>query len=321
MPSRYHPGARDRCLSPRAPQDLRRTKDRISWSFRSAGPYLRSVIRYSFILGQLYEERKENKKAIQFYKKTIALKPEYDLVFNAKIKQARLFDVNSGNIAKLKKELLQMTRDVKNKEYLDVIYYTLGEIHEKEKNTELAFVNYKLSVKNSTQNPKQKALSFLKLGELSFEAADYTASGGYYDSTMMTLPKDYKDYDAISKRKTTLETLIGYIKTIQKEDSLQKIAGMSEANRDKFIAKLIKKIEEQEERVKEEQENALNQNQNPNYNPNTPNNGIAPTLDNNGKAAWYFYNPTTLSFGLNDFIKKWGNRKLEDNWRRSQKAQ
>jgi len=45
-----------------------------------------------------------------------------------------------------------------------------------------------------------------------------------------------------------------------------------------------------------------------------------PSLSTGVKGDWYFYNQTTLSFGVNDFIKKWGNRKLEDNWRRSQKA-
>ncbi len=283
-------------------------------------PSRKTRARYSFILAQLYEEKRENKKAIQFYKKVVSLKPNYELVFNAKMKQAGLFDVNSGNISKLKRELTSMTYDIKNKEYLDVIYYTLGGIYEREKNVDVAVVNYKLSVKNSTQNPKQKALSYLKLGELSFEAAEYTASGAYYDSTMLSLPKEYKDYEAISKRKTTLETLVSYIKTIQTEDSLQRMAKMTEADRDKYIANIIKKIEKEEEKKQDDLDNALNQNQNPNYNPNAPSNGVTPTVGNDGKAAWYFYNQTTISFGLNDFVKKWGNRKLEDNWRRSQKA-
>lgn len=283
-------------------------------------PSKKTRARYSFILAQLYEEKKENRKAIQYYQKVISLKPDYDLVFNAKIKQARLYDLKSGNIAKVKRELLKMTRDVKNTEYLDVIYYTLGEISEREKDENQAIVNYKLSVKNSTQNPKQKALSYLKLGEISFEQANYTAAGGYYDSTMITLPKDYKDYLVISKRKETLETLIGYIKTIQREDSLQYVAKMNETDRTRFIEKMIKRIEEEEERKKEEQEALQAQNDNPNYNPNgVPNNGM-PNIGNGQKGDWYFYNQTTLSFGLNDFIKKWGNRKLEDNWRRSQKA-
>lgn len=284
-------------------------------------PSKQTRARYSFILAQLFEEKKENKKAIQYYQKVISLKPDYDLVFNAKMKQARLYDVKSGNIAKLKRELLKMTRDVKNAEYLDVIYYTLGEISEKEKNETEAFTNYKLSVKNSTQNPKQKALSYLKLGEISFEQANYSAASGYYDSTMITLPKDYKDYNVISKRKETLETLIGYIRTIQREDSLQKVAKMSEADRTRFIEKMIKRIEAEEERKKEEADALQSQNSNPNNSGNgLPNNGL-PNINMGGaKGDWYFYNQTTLSFGINDFIKKWGNRKLEDNWRRSQKA-
>lgn len=275
--------------------------------------------RYSFILAQLYEAQNDNRKAVVYYKKTIDCKPNYDLVFNAKIKIARLADIKNGNVARLKRDLKRMTLDIKNKEYLDVIYYTLGEISEKEKNTDEAISYYKLSVANSTQNPKQKALSYLKLGEINFEQANYTASGGYYDSTMVTLPKDYKDYDAISRRKATLETLVGYIKTIQREDSLQRIARMSEADRDRFIEKLIKRIEDEEARKREELELSQSQNSNPNNNGNLPNNGL-PVIGDGSAASWYFYNQTTLSFGVNDFIKKWGNRKLEDNWRRSQKS-
>lgn len=282
----------------------------------------RYMARYAFILGQIYEHEHGYTKAIQYYKKCIDYKPYYEMVFNAEIKIARLFDTKKGNSSKLKKNLLKMTRDVKNTEYLDVIYYTLGEIEEKEKNTPVAVSYYKHSVQSSVNNPKQKALSYLKLGEISFEQANYTASGAYYDSTMITLPKDYPDYDAINARKQTLETLVGYIKTIQREDSLQRIARMSEGQRNTFIDKMIKRLEEEEERKKEEQELLAQQNQNPtNNNGNLPNNGMPNLGGGAATGDWYFYNQTTISFGINDFIKKWGNnRKLEDNWRRSQKA-
>ena len=275
--------------------------------------------RYSFILAQLYEEKKENRKAIQYYQKTISAKPDYDLVFNARIKQARLFDVKNGNVAKLKRDLLNMTKDIKNKEYLDVIYYTLGEIYEKEKNENQAIANFQLSVINSSQNPKQKALSYLKLGDISFENGNYTASGAYYDSTMITLPKDYRDYDKINARKTTLETLVGYIKVIQRQDSLQKIAKMSVPDRDKFIENLIKRNEADDEKAKEDKEAREALNQNP-LNNSTPGLNGLPGMNGTAKGDWYFYNPTTIAFGLNDFVKKFGTRKLEDNWRRSQKA-
>lgn len=260
--------------------DQKDTKSRYNLvsTFKSK-PSKKTRARYSFILAQLYELKKDNRKAIQFYQKVISLKPDYELMFYARMKQALLFDVKSGNIAKLKRELLKMTRDVKNTEYLDVIYYTLGGIYEKEKNDNEAVACYKLSVKNSTQNPKQKALSYLKLGEINFEQANYTASGGYYDSTLITLPKDYKDYAIISKRKETLETLVGYIKTIQKEDSLQRIAKMSEGDRTRFIEKMIAKIEEEEDRKKEELEALGSQNPNPDI---PANNGL-PSMSNGVK--------------------------------------
>ncbi len=284
-----------------------------------AKPSKKTRARYSFILAQIYEEKNENKKARDYYQKTISAKPDYDLEFHAKMKQARLVDLKYGNTAKLKRDLLKMTRDEKNREDLDIIYYTLGEISEREKNETAAVANYKLSVGNSTQNPKQKALSYLKLGEINFEQANYVASGAYYDSTMITLPKDYKEYDAINARKQTLETLVSYIRTIQREDSLQRVAKLSEKDRERFITKMIKHIEEEEDRIKEEQEALAAQNANPTYNANNPNNGMA-DLGIGAKGDWYFYNPTLVAFGLNDFIKKWGNRKLEDNWRRSQKS-
>lgn len=284
-----------------------------------ARPPKKTRARYAYILGQIYEEKNDSKKARDYYQKTISAKPDYDLVFHAKMRQARLVDLKYGNSAKLKRDLLKMTRDEKNSEYLDIIYYTLGEISEREKNEPIAIANYKLSVANSTQNPKQKALSYLKLGEISFEQANYEASGAYYDSTMITLPKDYKDYTVIESRKKTLETLVGYIRTIQREDSLQRVAKMTESQREKFIKQMIRNIEEEEERKKEEMEALQAQNANPDYNSNSPNNGMA-DLGIGAKGDWYFYNPNLVAFGLNDFIKKWGNRKLEDNWRRSQKS-
>ncbi len=272
--------------------------------------------RYAFIAAQLFEQERNYKRARLFYEKAIDLKPEYDMVFYATIKLSRLVDVKNANVEKVKAKLLKMTKDYKNIDYLDVIYYTLGEIEEKEKNIEQAIVYYKKSAKSSVTNPNQKALSYLRLGEIHFDKTDYTASGSYYDSTVAVLPKDHPDYSNISNRRKTLEVLVGYIKTIQHEDSVQKIARMSEADRNKAIDNMIARFEDEEQRKKDELENAQAQNQ---LASNTNTSAASNNL-NTGGGAWYFYNQTTLSFGIADFAKKWGNRKLEDNWRRSQKS-
>lgn len=274
--------------------------------------------RYSFIIAQLSEQNKDNKRAIAYYKRTIKLKPDYEMMFYSKIKIARLIDVKRTNTEKTKKDLLKMTRESKNSDYYDVIYYTLGEIEEKEKNIPQALFYYKKSVQKSSGNANQKALSYLKLGEINFDLTNYPPAEAYYDSTIATLPKDHPDYNSILARKKTLETLVGYIKTINREDSLQRISKMSEAEQNAFIDKQIANYTKEEARLKKEREaEELARSQAPSIG----NSNSAPEPGFGGNpATFYFYNPTTLSFGVSDFQKRWGNRKLEDNWRRSNKA-
>jgi hypothetical protein len=40
---------------------------------------------------------------------------------------------------------------------------------------------------------------------------------------------------------------------------------------------------------------------------------------NQATESFYFYNPVTVAFGKNEFVKTWGDRQLEDNWRWSDK--
>ncbi len=273
--------------------------------------------RYSFIIAQLAEESGDSKRAMLYYRKTIALKPTYELVFYSKIKLARMLDVKRSSSEKTKKDLLKMARDNKNSDYYDVVYYTLGEIEEKEKNTTQALRYYQKSVQTSTNNPNQKALSYLKLGEINFDLTNYQPAEAYYDSTIATLPIDHPQYNNILARKKTLETLVGYIKTINKEDSLQRIAKMSEVERNQFIDRLIKKQEQEEEkRLKElEAQKNLNAAGGGGFTGPQANIGF-----NDGKTSFYFYNANTVALGVAEFTKRWGYRKLEDNWRRASKA-
>lgn len=271
--------------------------------------------RYSFIIAQMLEEQKDYKRARRFYDYTIRLKPNYEMVFYSKIKLARMLDVKRMNSEKTKKDLLKMTKENKNSDYFDVIYYTLGEIEEKEKNIDKAVTYYKKSIQTSTVNPSQKALSFLKLGEINFEQTNYPTSQAYYDSTLIALPKDHKNYKSIVARQKTLNNLVNYLNTIKQEDSLQRFAKLSDADKAKLIQKMINQLEEEEARAKEEKERALNNAAN---NPaiNNPNNPVT----QNAPVTFYFYNQNTVFIGITDFAKKWGQRKNEDNWRRSNRA-
>ena len=273
--------------------------------------------RYTFIVAQLFEQQKNNKRALEYYRKTIQLKPNYELVFYSKIKMAKLLDVKRNNSEKTKKDLLKMAKEFKNNEYYDVIYYTLGEIEEKERNAKQALYYYKKSVQTSVNNPNQKGQSYLKLGEINFDLTNYQPAGAYYDSAVVTISKEHPDYASIVARKKTLETLVGFIHTISKEDSLQRFTKLSENEQHKVIDKIIFDLEKEEARLQKEKETAKNGNQ-------LPGNALTETSPGMGlpgtATSFYFYNQNTISFGIADFVKKWGNRKLEDNWRRSNKA-
>lgn len=269
--------------------------------------------RYVYVLAQLYEKSGDNQKASYYYSLVPGLHPSYDMTFSAQINRARLYDISSGGSKIIKKQLNKMLKDDKNIEFQDQIYYALADIAQKEKDIPLAMSYLGKSIKVSTSNTTQKALSYLKRADIYFERPDYTNAQANYDSTMSFLPKDYVDYAVINEKKKSLTTLVMNLNTITLEDSLQRLGRMSEKERNDMIDKMITKIED-EEKAKEEER--LNQQNNAQLQGNIP---VTETPGNG--AAWYFYNPATVSFGVGAFIKKWGARKLEDNWRRSEKDQ
>lgn len=274
--------------------------------------------RYYFILGQLYETKENDKeKAITQYKKVLAKKPAYEMDFNARIKLAILTEYNEITSQKIKSDLLKMLKDIKNDEYQDVIYYTLGQLEERDRNYDKAFDYYKLSVSKSKTNDVQKSKSYLRIAEMSFDREDYPQSKAYYDSTLAVMKEDAVGYKDVVNKKNSLDVLVGHINTIKTQDSLLKIAVMDSSTRNAYIKELMKKLEEDEKKAKllkqKQIEDAGNQPLD-----NGSNNAFQPTAG--GTGAWYFYNQETKAFGVNDFIKKWGNqRKNEDNWRRSNK--
>lgn len=266
--------------------------------------------RYIFVLAQILERMGDTKNASMYYAMVPKLHPPYDMAFSAQIKRASLYDIASGDSKIIKKKLMKMLRDDKNTEFQDQIYYALAEIAIKEKDEALAMEYLGKSIKESVSNNTQKALSYLKRADIYFERPDYKAAQANYDSTMSFLPKDYVNYELVDAKKKSLTALVTNLNVITMEDSLQRLAKMSEADRNATIDKMIAKIEEEEKKAEEEKANDLLDLQN--QLPTTTN-----TTTNTG--SWYFYNPTTVGFGAGEFAKKWGSRKLEDNWRRSSK--
>ncbi|MGE0561894.1 MAG: hypothetical protein AB7O47_08770 [Flavobacteriales bacterium] len=265
--------------------------------------------RYSYVLAQLWLKKKEYSKASELFTKVIDLKPRYDMMFNAQISRALSFDVEGKDNDDVKKMLTKMMKDAKNKEFLDQIYYALADIAFKQNDEPLGVEYLKKSVWSSVGNQKQKALSYLRLGELYYSKPKYVPAQMYYDSCIAFLPETYNDYENIYSRTKALGNLVKNINIIQEEDSLQKMATDIDYRKQSIEQLIASELLAEQKQAELE---ALNVNNAGISNTNT---GINAT--SNGK--WYFYNATIIGFGYNDFVKNWGNRKLEDNWRRINK--
>ncbi len=272
-------------------------------------------IRYTYILAQLYQETGNSEKTIAKYRKVIRMNPPYEMTFNAKINMASSFEAGSGESREIRSLLAKMLKDEKNTEFQDQIYYALGNIALKEDKTQTAIENFKLSVASSVANPNQKGLSYVSLGDIYYDIPEYVLSQAYYDSSLQNIDEDYDDYEQLTRKATSLTHLVEHSTVYELEDSLQLLAQLPEkdlyAAIDNIIEEVVRKEEEQRKR---EQEEMLDRQYGMAMGTNN-----ARQANNTQGSTWYFYNMNAKSSGQPEFRMKWGNRKLEDNWRRKNK--
>ncbi len=273
-------------------------------------------IRYSYILAQLYQEGGEPAKALKAYKKVIRMNPPYEMTFNAKINMAGSFQAGSEGGREIRTLLRKMLKDEKNKDFQDQIYYALGNIALKEGDKKEAVSLYKESISKSVNNFNQKGLSYLALADFYYVIPEYSLAQAYYDSTMQNIENTYEDYDNLNNKTKSLTHLVENLVVYELEDSVQVLAKLPQAELfaiiDKMIAEVVAREQEEAKRKSEEmldkQYGMMNQNESPDR------------LSGESEGGnWYFYNLNAKGFGQPDFRMRWGTRKLEDNWRRSNK--
>lgn len=273
-------------------------------------PKRNDKIRYTYILAQTLQQVGKNGEALVAYQKVLRLNPAYDMAFSARIQMIALSQKQGDE---LKRELIKLSKDAKNADYLDQLYFTLGNLEKKDGNIDKAIEYYTLSAKYSKSNSNQKGMSYLVLADYYFSKNDYTRAQAYYDSSYNSLDNTYPEIERIEQKAKYLNSLVENITTIKTEDSLLRIAAMPKEERDALIKAIIANIEVEEQRARameqEERNQSLLYQQTQRYRTENTQEG--------GK--WYFYNQASLSYGQSEFQMKWGKRKLEDNWRRKNK--
>lgn len=266
----------------------------------------RDISRVHFILAQLYESTGNRELAKEHYTKTLKYDAPYEMHFNARLKRAFM-----GGDEKVRKELEKMLVDAKNAQFKDQIYYALADIELQNKNEAKAIEYLTNSAFYSTQNPRQKGMSYEKIGDLAFAKRDYVRAQKYYDSTALVIDDKYPNADVVRNKATKLKDLVEAVETAHFEDSVQRIALLSETEREDFIKKAIKTEKDKEERRKKQEAEKLRELQ--------QNQNLFVETGGDGN-KWYFNNAKSRTDGYNEFKKLWGQRDNEDNWRRSDKT-
>ncbi len=110
--------------------------------------------------------------------------------------------------------------------------------------------------------------------------------------------------------------MVIHVQTIYEQDSLQRLASMDTTSLYAIIDEII--LEYQEEKERQEAEAEDMEEGGTQFVDANGGKSSNPALGSGG-GKWYFYNPQAMSFGYSEFIKKWGNRKLEDLWRLTDK--
>lgn len=271
-------------------------------------------IRFTYILAQLYEEAEQNDLALKNYKQVTRYNPPYEMFFNARVSMAEVYKSGNEDSDDLKKLLHKMLKDSKNKEYLDQIYFALGNMSMEEGKRDEAIEYYSLSVSSSVHNQYQKGFSSLTLAELYYEDPDYILSAAYYDSAVTYLNREFPGYPALRVRSSSLGNLVQNVTTYEMQDSVQNLARMSEEERYAVIDAIIEDVRMQEEEARLAEQQAM---EDMAFNQSMLYDGGQTSQAGGGTGVqWYFYNLSAKSSGQPEFRMKWGDRKLEDNWRR-----
>jgi tetratricopeptide (TPR) repeat protein len=278
-------------------------------------------LRWTFILGQLQELNLKPGDAYESYTRIVKSNASFEMAFNANLNRIRIRDNQNGVKANKIDLLRALLKNSDNIDFFDQVYYQIGEQQFKAGEIDNALKSYKKSVRVSTKNQNQKGLSYLRIADINFKnKADYVSARLYYDSTLNNLSLNYPGYQIIRKKADNLQILTRLLETISREDTLQMLAALDEKTRDARIDEMVaRKTRQQQQAALAASAGAASANNGVMSNSFDRNNNSSSSNKNSG-STFYFYNSSAVSQGYNDFKRLWGNRKLEDNWRRSRRS-
>ncbi|GAB2628874.1 hypothetical protein GCM10026987_27910 [Belliella aquatica] len=266
--------------------------------------------RINFILAQLYQREGLDALAYDYYLEAQKGNPPYERSFFAQLYAQKVAELDqSKDFKKVRNYYDDLYTDSKNKELRDVVLYekALFELKQNEKEDAVNLLHR--AAKEEGNNPIQKGYIYQKLAEISFEVdKDYRAAKYYYDSALTHFRPMDPSYAQIEKNKGILDEYVTHFETIVKNDSLINLSKLTQPEQELIAENFIKSEEDRllkEAAAKEKPKNT----------------GIFDNLLAFGGRGsgenFYFDNSVAMQQGSIDFFRDWGNRPLQDNWRRS----
>ena len=267
--------------------------------------------RLRFIEGQLYSSLGIKDSSNLAFDQVIALNRKTPRVYmiSAHLEKIKNFDFENDNKLILEALLENLESNRENRPFLDKIYHQIANYQIKNNKDSLAIAYYNKSLRTDSKDAHLTALNYRILADLNFDYSEYSLAGSYYDSTLLSLQDNSKSFRAIKRKRDNLEDVIYYEAVAHETDSVLRLVELSQSEKEAYFQTHIENLKLEEEAL--EKEDA------------TPREAyFVPTLNEVRKKdkTFYFYNPTTLAFGKNEFVRIWGARALEANWRWSNKT-
>ena len=271
-------------------------------------------IRERYLLAQLYKTTGRNDEAYRTFGKVIRMSPPHEIEFHARIQQTETMARN-GNLRKIMKKLKRMERDPGNKDNLDQVYYAMGNIHLMRGDTATALSLYNQGADKGQNASAEKGILLLTMADLYWNMRDYPNASRCYSQAVGMIGSTHDEYQTVKLRSEVLEDLVRCDGTVRLQDSLQWLSTLPEERLYAIIDKVIEDLREEErleeERRKQEAREAARRGEA---------SAMSIDTDTGSEGQWYFYNSKVVARGRKEFSKQWGDRKLEDNWRRSNKT-
>ena len=260
-----------------------------------------------FVLAQLKREYGSNREAIELFEEVVKLRTPYEMEFQARMQQALAFDRRRGDSQEIKELFFDMLEDDKNEAYRDQIYYALAQIELEELNRELGMDYLRDALAEDSGNRRPRMKSFLALADLHLEDRDYELAQAYYDSTLANMDEDHPRFAEVRNNARSLTELVEQLMVIVRNDSLRELCDLDEDARYARMEDIIEDLRLAQEAAAEEAARLAEE-------------ALEASMAVPGAAtAFWPYNPRLREAGQSYFIDRWGDRPLEDDWRRSRK--